>query len=97
MMTGNQGIKISDDQNSLKAGVRGPMLIEDFRVREKITHFDHEPQTSVGALPRVRHARRRIMLGGGYPRGPTRFGLLELAGASRLRKLDPQPRATGAG
>ena len=52
VMTGNQGVKISDDQNSLKAGVRGPSLMEDFHLREKITHFDHE------RIPeRVVHAR----------------------------------------
>jgi catalase len=52
IMTGNQGLKISDDQNSLKAGVRGPTLMEDFHLREKITHFDHE------RIPeRVVHAR----------------------------------------
>jgi catalase len=52
VMTGNQGIKISDDQNSLRAGARGPTLMEDFHLREKITHFDHE------RIPeRVVHAR----------------------------------------
>jgi catalase len=52
VMTGNQGVVISDDQNSLKAGVRGPTLLEDFHLREKITHFDHE------RIPeRVVHAR----------------------------------------
>jgi catalase len=52
VLTGNQGVKISDDQNSLKAGVRGPTLMEDFHLREKITHFDHE------RIPeRVVHAR----------------------------------------
>ena len=52
IMTGNQGIKISDDQNSLRAGARGPTLMEDFHLREKITHFDHE------RIPeRVVHAR----------------------------------------
>jgi catalase len=52
VMTGNQGVKISDDQNSLKAGPRGPTLLEDFHLREKITHFDHE------RIPeRVVHAR----------------------------------------
>jgi catalase len=51
-MSGNQGVVISDDQNSLKAGVRGPTLLEDFHLREKITHFDHE------RIPeRVVHAR----------------------------------------
>lgn len=48
----NQGIKVSDDLNSLKAGVRGATLLEDFILREKITHFDHE------RIPeRVIHAR----------------------------------------
>ncbi|WP_045049290.1 catalase HPII [Rouxiella chamberiensis] len=48
----DQGIRISDNQNSLKAGVRGSTLLEDFMLREKITHFDHE------RIPeRVVHAR----------------------------------------
>ncbi len=51
-MTTNHGVLINDDQNSLKAGVRGPSLLEDFILREKITHFDHE------RIPeRVVHAR----------------------------------------
>lgn len=51
-LTTNQGTKISDDQNSLKAGSRGPTLLEDFILREKITHFDHE------RIPeRIVHAR----------------------------------------
>lgn len=51
-MTTNQGLRINDDQNSLKAGERGPSLLEDFHLREKITHFDHE------RIPeRVVHAR----------------------------------------
>ncbi|MCD0487877.1 catalase [Pedobacter sp. MC2016-14] len=51
-MTTNTGLKINDDQNSLKAGDRGATLLEDFVLREKITHFDHE------RIPeRVVHAR----------------------------------------
>ncbi len=51
-LTTNQGLRINDDQNSLKAGARGPSLLEDFILREKITHFDHE------RIPeRVVHAR----------------------------------------
>ncbi|WP_342648574.1 catalase [Mucilaginibacter sp. CSA2-8R] len=51
-MTTNTGLKINDDNNSLKAGDRGPTLLEDFILREKITHFDHE------RIPeRVVHAR----------------------------------------
>ena len=41
-LTTNQGIPVSDNQNSLKSGARGPTLLEDFVLREKITHFDHE-------------------------------------------------------
>jgi len=52
VLTSNQGIPVSDDQNSLKVGPRGPVLLEDFILREKITHFDHE------RIPeRVVHAR----------------------------------------
>jgi catalase len=41
-LTTNQGLKINDNNNSLKAGERGATLLEDFILREKITHFDHE-------------------------------------------------------
>ena len=52
VMTTNHGVKINDDQNSLKAGERGATLLEDFILREKITHFDHE------RIPeRIVHAR----------------------------------------
>ncbi len=48
----NQGVRIADNQNTLKAGARGPSLLEDFIMREKITHFDHE------RIPeRIVHAR----------------------------------------
>lgn len=51
-LTTNQGVKINDNQNSLKAGARGATLLEDFIMREKITHFDHE------RIPeRIVHAR----------------------------------------
>ncbi len=51
-MTTNHGVRINDDQNSLKAGTRGGTLLEDFILREKITHFDHE------RIPeRIVHAR----------------------------------------
>jgi catalase len=51
-LTTNQGVEVADNQNSLKAGLRGPTLMEDFILREKITHFDHE------RIPeRVVHAR----------------------------------------
>ena len=52
MLTTNMGVAVSDNQNSLKAGLRGPTLLEDFILREKITHFDHE------RIPeRIVHAR----------------------------------------
>ncbi|MET3394525.1 catalase [Variovorax sp. 1140] len=52
VLTTNQGVAIADNQNSLKAGARGPVLLEDFILREKITHFDHE------RIPeRIVHAR----------------------------------------
>ncbi|QDV85944.1 Catalase C [Stieleria magnilauensis] len=41
-LTTNQGVVVSDDQNTLTVGPRGPQLLEDFILREKITHFDHE-------------------------------------------------------
>jgi catalase len=51
-LTTDQGLKINNNQDSLKAGDRGPTLLEDFILREKITHFDHE------RIPeRVVHAR----------------------------------------
>lgn len=51
-LTTNHGVRINDNQNSLKAGDRGPTLLEDFIMREKITHFDHE------RIPeRIVHAR----------------------------------------
>ena len=51
-LTTNQGVPVADNQHSLKAGLRGPALLEDFILREKITHFDHE------RIPeRIVHAR----------------------------------------
>ena len=51
-VTTNQGLRIDDENNSLKAGARGPTLLEDHHFREKITHFDHERMPE-----RVVHAR----------------------------------------
>jgi len=51
-LTTNQGLKVNDDQNTLRGGERGPSLLEDFHFREKLTHFDHE------RIPeRIVHAR----------------------------------------
>jgi catalase len=56
-MTTNHGTPISDNQNSLRAGQRGPTLLEDFILREKIFHFDHEriPERIVHARGSVAH------------------------------------------
>ncbi|WP_232493279.1 catalase [Novosphingobium kaempferiae] len=52
ILTTQQGVPVADDQNSLRLGDRGPTLLEDFHLREKIFHFDHE------RIPeRVVHAR----------------------------------------
>lgn len=52
VLTTNQGVAVGDNQHSLKAGLSGPTLLEDFILREKITHFDHE------RIPeRIVHAR----------------------------------------
>ncbi|MEN3301690.1 catalase [Pseudonocardia sp.] len=52
VLTSPQGVRIPDTDHSLKAGPRGPVLLEDFHLREKISHFDHE------RIPeRVVHAR----------------------------------------
>ncbi|MBX4148069.1 catalase [Paenibacillus lautus] len=51
-LTTNHGLKVAEDEHSLKAGERGPTLMEDFHFREKMTHFDHE------RIPeRIVHAR----------------------------------------
>ncbi|UXS29233.1 catalase [Staphylococcus delphini] len=51
-MTTNHGVKVSEDENTLTVGERGPSLLEDFHFREKIMHFDHE------RIPeRIVHAR----------------------------------------
>ena len=51
-LTTNQGLKVNNNQDSLKSGDREPSLLEDFILREKITHFDHE------RIPeRIVHAR----------------------------------------
>jgi hypothetical protein len=52
VLTTQQGTPVSDDQNSLRIGARGPTALEDFHLREKLFHFDHE------RIPeRVVHAR----------------------------------------
>src|SRR5262249_52261542 len=50
-LTTRQGVVVPDDQNTLRAGLRGPGLLEDFLLREKLFHFDHEriPERDVHA------------------------------------------------
>jgi catalase len=61
-LTTNQGVRINDNQNSLKAGDRGPTLLEDFVLREKITHFDHEriPERVVHARGSAAHGQFQV-------------------------------------
>ncbi len=61
-LTTNQGLQIPDNHNSLKAGVRGPTLLEDFILREKITHFDHEriPERAVHARGAAAHGYFKV-------------------------------------
>ena len=83
-LTTNQGTRINDDQNSLKAGARGPSLLEDFILREKITHFDHE------RIPeRVVHARGAAAHG--YFRVTSRSAL---TGRSSSRNRQRRPRSS---
>lgn len=61
-LTTNQGVRINDNQNSLKAGERGASLLEDFILREKITHFDHEriPERIVHARGEAAHGYFKV-------------------------------------
>src|SRR5687768_313170 len=56
-LTTNQGVPVADNQHSLKARLRGPTLLEDFILREKTTHFDHEriPEQIVHARGSAAH------------------------------------------
>jgi catalase len=62
LLTTDQGLRINDDQNSLKARPRGPSLLEDFILREKITHFDHEriPERVVHARGAAAHGHFQV-------------------------------------
>ncbi len=61
-LTTNHGVKISDNQNSLRQGECGPLLLEDFIMREKITHFDHEriPERIVHARGAAAHGMFKV-------------------------------------
>ncbi|MEO7325696.1 MAG: catalase, partial [Dokdonella sp.] len=62
VLTTNQGVALSDNQNSLRASPRGPTLLEDFILREKITHFDHEriPERIVHARGSAAHGHFKL-------------------------------------
>ena len=64
-LTTNQGLPVSDNQNSLRAHPRGPTLLEDFILREKITHFDHEriPERIVHARGSAAHGYFELTAG----------------------------------
>ncbi|XVU21280.1 catalase [Actinoplanes sp. CA-054009] len=75
-LTTAQGARLRDTDHSLKAGPRGPVLLQDHHLREKITHFDHE------RIPeRVVHARgagaHGVFVGYGTAEGVTRAGFLK--------------------
>src|SRR5690554_6996851 len=52
-LTTEHGVKLEDTDNSLKAGSRGPIIMDDFHFREKMTHFDHERIPERVVHPRV--------------------------------------------
>jgi catalase len=62
VLTTNQGTRVNDNQNTLKAGDRGPSLLEDFHFREKLTHFDHEriPERIVHARGSAAHGHFQV-------------------------------------
>ena len=64
LLTSNQGLPLADNQNSLHGGQRGPTLLEDFLLREKITHFDHEriPERIVHARGSAAHGTFECLL-----------------------------------
>lgn len=90
-LTTNQGLALSDNQNSLKAGARGPALLEDFVLREKITSFDHEriPERILDAtklIPEELHPLR--MVGRMVLKRPPAAGV---AGQFRFSAGTPRP------
>jgi catalase len=74
-LTTAQGLRLPDTDHSLKAGDRGPMLLEDFHLREKITHFDHEriPERVVHARGAAAHG---VFESYGTARSVTKAGFL---------------------
>src|SRR4029077_6741793 len=75
-LTTVQGLRLPDHEHSLKAGERGPTLMEDFHLREKITHFDHEriPERVVHARGAAAHG---IFRANGAAAGLTKAAFLQ--------------------
>ncbi|MEV0133011.1 catalase [Dactylosporangium sp. NPDC050688] len=75
-LTTAQGARLRDTDHSLKAGPRGPILLQDHHFREKITHFDHEriPERVVHARGAAAHG---VFEGYGTAEGVTRAGFLK--------------------
>jgi catalase len=80
-LTTAQGLRLPDTDHSLKAGERGPTLMEDFHLREKITHFDHEriPERVVHARGAAAHG---VFESYGTARSVTKAGFLASKGAT---------------
>jgi catalase len=78
-LTTSQGLRLPDTDHSLKAGERGPTLLEDFHLREKITHFDHEriPERVVHARGAAAHG---VFESYGTGRSVTKAGFLAAKG-----------------
>src|SRR5215218_9608954 len=80
LLTTNQGVVLPDNHNSLKAGLRGPGLLQDFILREKLTHFDHErlPERVVYARGAAAHGYFEVT----RPLGEyTKAGFLQAVGS----------------
>src|SRR6201994_2594153 len=75
-LTTAQGLRLPDTDHSLKVGERGPTLLEDFHLREKMTHFDHEriPERVVHARGAAAHG---VFVANGSARSVTKAGFLE--------------------
>ncbi len=97
-LTTAQGLRVDDADNSLTAGERGPTLLEDFHLREKITHFDHEriPERVVHARGAGAHGTFEATDG---PRGPLRRARSCAPGATHagVRPVLDRRRLAGLG
>ncbi|MET1073680.1 MAG: catalase, partial [Umezawaea sp.] len=82
-LTTAQGVRLEDTDHSLKAGPRGPSLLEDFHLREKITHFDHEriPERVVHARGAAAHGTFRAY---GNAESVTKAGVLAKGRATQV-------------